>query len=175
MARIGILTCTNCTQEANCASVVCLGDMRKRRGFFRKYPQEQPLELIGIINCAGCPTLAAPEKILRRVRSLADYRIDALHFSFCVTALCPFVKQYEKVIKDEYPGLDIVLGTDQPLARIMHEPPAATADLAVLPGVLGSRTLRRTEQVRLRSEPLWLPGGTTISTISRRRLVHNAG
>ena len=117
MARIGILTCSNCTQEANCASVVCLGDMRKRRGFFKKYPQEQPLELIGIINCAGCPTLAAPEKILRRVRSLADYRIDALHFSFCVTALCPFVKQYEKVIKDEYPGLDIVLGTHQPLDK----------------------------------------------------------
>jgi hypothetical protein len=61
------------------------------------------------------------------------------------------------------------------LARIMHEPPAPTADLAVLPGVLGSRTLRRTEQVRLRSEPLWLPGGTTISAISLRRLVHNAG
>ena len=61
------------------------------------------------------------------------------------------------------------------LARIMHEPPAATADMAVLPGVLGSRTLRRTEQVRLRSDPLWLPGGTTLSTISRRRLVHNAG
>jgi len=43
------------------------------------------------------------------------------------------------------------------------------------PGVLGSRTLRRTEKVRLRSEPLRLPGGTTISSISRRRLVHNAG
>ena len=61
------------------------------------------------------------------------------------------------------------------LARIMHEPPAAAEDLAVLPGVLGSRTLRRTEQVRLSSEPLWLPGGTTISTISLRRFVHNAG
>jgi hypothetical protein len=35
--------------------------------------------------------------------------------------------------------------------------------------------LRRTKQVRLRSEPLRLPGGTVISTISRRRLVHNAG
>jgi len=57
----------------------------------------------------------------------------------------------------------------------MHEPPAATADLAVLPGVLASRPLRRTEQVRLSSEPLWLPGGTAISTASRRRLVHNAG
>ena len=32
------------------------------------------------------------------------------------------------------------------LARIMHEPPAATADLAVLPGVLGSRILRRTDK-----------------------------
>jgi hypothetical protein len=60
-------------------------------------------------------------------------------------------------------------------ARIMHEPPGATADMAVLPRLLGSRTLRRTEKVRLRSEPLWLPGGTTISTISRQRLVPNAG
>ncbi|MEE9526234.1 MAG: hypothetical protein V3W07_01090 [Syntrophobacteria bacterium] len=30
----------------------------------------------------------------------------------------------------------------------------ATADMSVLPGVLGSRTLRRTVQVRLRSNPL---------------------
>ena len=60
-------------------------------------------------------------------------------------------------------------------ARIMHEPPAATADMAVLPGVLGPRTLRRTNKVRLRSEPLRLPGGTARSTISLRRLVHNAG
>jgi len=36
-------------------------------------------------------------------------------------------------------------------------------------------TLRRTEQVRLRSEPLWMPGGPAIFTISLRRLVHNAG
>ena len=66
------------------------------------------------------------------------------------------------------------IGAD--LARVMHEPPATTTDLAVLPGVLGPRrTLRRTEQVRLRSEPLRLPGGMPISMISRRRPVHNAG
>jgi len=49
-----------------------------------------------------------------------------------------------------------------------HRPPSLRRR-AVLPsrkpGVLGSRTLRRTEKVRLRSEPLWLPGGTTICTI----------
>ena len=64
MARIGILTCSNCTQETHCASVVCLGDLRKRRGLFARYAAEEPLDLIGIINCAGCPTVAAPEKIL---------------------------------------------------------------------------------------------------------------
>ena len=61
------------------------------------------------------------------------------------------------------------------VACIVHEPPAAIADLAVLPGVLGSRPLRRTKQVRLRSAPLRLLGGTAISAISLRRLVHNAG
>ena len=71
MARIGIVTCSNCTQDTNCASVVCLADMRKRRGFFERYPKDEPLDLVGIINCAGCPTLAAPEKILKRVRAVA--------------------------------------------------------------------------------------------------------
>jgi len=40
MARIGIMTCSNCT------SVVCLSDMRKRRGFFSRYPKDQPLDLL---------------------------------------------------------------------------------------------------------------------------------
>jgi hypothetical protein len=61
----------------------------------------------------------------------------------------------------------------------MHEPPAATADLAVLPGVLGSRTLRRTEKVRLRFESRGgagrLPGGAAIFMVSLRRPVHDAG
>lgn len=114
MARIGILTCSNCTQESNCASVVCLGDMRKRKGFFERYPQDKPLDLIGIINCAGCPTIAAPEKILRRVRAVAEFKIDALHLSFCMTALCPFINKYSEVIKEEYPNLELIMGTHTP-------------------------------------------------------------
>ncbi len=117
MARIGILTCSNCTQETNCASVVCLADMRKRRGFFAQYPQDKPLDLIGIISCAGCPTLAAPEKILKRVRALAEFRLDALHLSFCLVTLCPFIKPYTTLIKREFPDINIVLGTHQPVDR----------------------------------------------------------
>jgi predicted metal-binding protein len=117
MARIGILTCSNCTQETNCASVVCLADMRKRRGFFEQYPQEEPLDLFGIINCAGCPTLAAPEKILKRVRALTEFRLDALHLSFCMVTLCPFIKPYATLIKREFPDINIVMGTHKPMER----------------------------------------------------------
>jgi predicted metal-binding protein len=121
MARIGIITCSNCTQETHCASVVCLGDMRKRRGLFERYPAEEPLDLIGIINCAGCPTLAVPEKILKRVRAVAEFKLDALHFSYCMTALCPFLSKYEKVIRAEYPRLEIVLGTHKPLDKTQFQ------------------------------------------------------
>ncbi|MGB5883870.1 MAG: CGGC domain-containing protein [Desulfobulbales bacterium] len=114
MARIGILTCSNCTQDTNCASVVCLGDMRKRRGFFERYQNDEKLDLIGIINCSGCPTLAAPEKILKRVKALADYKLDALHLSYCMIALCPFLNKYQAVIAQAYPDLEIVSGTHIP-------------------------------------------------------------
>ena len=117
MARIGIVTCSNCTQETHCASVVCLGDLRKRRGLFARYPTEEPLDLIGIINCAGCPTLAAPEKILSRVRAVAEFNLDALHFSYCMTALCPFLQVYKKVIQKAYPNLEIILGTHKPVDK----------------------------------------------------------
>ncbi|MDD3579922.1 MAG: CGGC domain-containing protein [Desulfobacca sp.] len=117
MARIAILTCSNCTQETNCAAVVCLGDLRKRRGLFARYAKEEPLDLIGLINCAGCPTLAAPEKILRRVQAVAEFKLDALHFSYCMTALCPFIEKYQKFINESYPDLEIVFGTHKPIEK----------------------------------------------------------
>lgn len=119
MARIGILTCSNCTQETNCGAVVCLGDMRKRRGFFERYQNDEKLDLIAMINCSGCPTLAAPEKILKRVKALAEFRLDALHLSYCMTALCPFLKKYQVVIARAYPGLEIVLGTHIPKDKML--------------------------------------------------------
>jgi hypothetical protein len=48
------------------------------------------------------------------------------------------------------------------LARIFHESPAATTDMAVLPGVLGTNTLR-------------LPGGTLIFVVSRQQFMKYPG
>lgn len=37
MARIGILTCSNATQDLGCSSASCLADFRKRKGAFADY------------------------------------------------------------------------------------------------------------------------------------------
>ncbi len=65
------------------------------------------------------------------------------------------------------------------LARIFHELLAATTDMAALPGVLGCRTLRRTVQVRLGTNPAVprdeLPGGTPIFVVSRQQFMKYPG
>jgi predicted metal-binding protein len=113
MARIGILTCSNATQDLGCSSVSCLADIRKRRGRFAAYPREVPIDLIGMINCPGCPTLTGPEKMLKRIQALTEFRIDAIHFSNCVKALCPFREKYRTVFEEQFPHVRVVLGTHE--------------------------------------------------------------
>ena len=49
---------------------------------------------------------------------------------------------------------------------MFHESLTATTDMAVLPGILGCRPLRRTIQVRLGTNTLRVPGGTPIFVVS---------
>jgi len=111
MARIGIITCSNLTQELGCVSSGCLADMRERKGLFKDYSPNENLDLVGIINCSGCPTVGASQKILRRVRSIAELQVDAIHFSFCMTAVCPFKQKYVQVINEAYPQIKVIMGT----------------------------------------------------------------
>ena len=53
------------------------------------------------------------------MNALAGYRLDALHFSYCMTALCPFLKKYQAVINENYPDLDVVHGTHIPKDKEM--------------------------------------------------------
>ena len=67
------------------------------------------------------------------------------------------------------PGVEPLQNCKDNLSRILHESLAATTDMAVLPGVLGCRPLRRTVQVRLGTNTLRLPGGTPILVVSRQQ------
>ena len=110
MKRIGLLTCTNTTQDLACSSFGCFNDFNNGTGKFTRYSDEGAV-LIGIINCAGCPTLLTPEKILNRVRTLVASRVDAIHISNCVLALCPFKRSYIKILRENFPDIEIVEGT----------------------------------------------------------------
>ena len=111
MTKSGILTCSNSTQDMNCSSAGCLASMRGRQGGFERYSKDENLELVGIISCANCPTLAAYDKIVLRVKALVEFGAEVIHFAYCVDTLCPFKAKYKAVIKEEYPDLKIVMGT----------------------------------------------------------------
>ncbi len=113
MPRIGILTCSNATQDLGCSSASCLADLRKRRGFFAEHPADQSLDLVGIISCPGCPTLTGSDKLLQRIRALTEFRVDVIHFANCVKALCPFKQQYEKALQEKFASIKIIAGTHQ--------------------------------------------------------------
>ena len=113
MAKIGILACSNATQDLGCSSVSCLSDFRKRKGTFADYPQEEKLTLTGIINCPGCPTLAGPDKLLQRIRALTEFGVDVIHFGFCMKALCPFREKYKTALQQAFPKVRVVIGTHE--------------------------------------------------------------
>lgn len=113
MARIGILTCSNATQDLGCSSVSCLADFRKRKGTFAQYPQDEKLTLVGIINCPGCPTLTGPDKLLNRIKALTEFKVDTIHFTYCMKALCPFKEKYKKAIEETFSSIKVVIGTHE--------------------------------------------------------------
>lgn len=113
MARIGILTCSNATQDLGCSSATCLSDFRKRKGAFAEYTQDEKLTLTGIINCPGCPTLTGTDKLLQRIRALTEFKVDAIHFTYCMKALCPFKEKYRAALQESFPNIKLVVGTHE--------------------------------------------------------------
>ena len=113
MAKIGILTCSNATQDLGCSSVSCLANLRKRKGAFADYPEDEVLTLIGIINCPGCPTLTGEDKLLERIRALTEFGVDTIHFTFCIKSLCPFKEKYRKALENYFPDIKVVIGTHE--------------------------------------------------------------
>lgn len=110
MKRIAILTCSNVTQDLACASFQCLRSLYQKKDRFA-HPGQENIELAGVINCAGCPTAIAPEKLFNRVRSLAVLHVDAIHLSTCLVHLCPFKKKYMNLLALKYPEIKVVEGT----------------------------------------------------------------
>lgn len=109
MTKVAIMNCSNVTQDLGCSSSLCLQHARNKDGEFARYDDE--VELDGIINCAGCPGIFGPDKIKNKLRALGDLNVDVIHLSNCLSFFCPWVESYRKYIAQEYPNIEIVLGT----------------------------------------------------------------
>lgn len=116
MKKIGILACSNTTKVLDCPLSPCLRDFYDRKGEFARY-KGLHLELVGVISCPGCLGGLAPEAILSKANSLVHYGADAIHLTYCMKILCPYVKKYQKILEARYPKIEIVLGTHEP-----HDP-----------------------------------------------------
>jgi len=127
MVRIGILTCSNMTNDLACSSTACLEDSYAGAGKFTRYAERGGARVVGIISCSGCPTLRAPEKILRRVRTLAAVGVEAIHFAYCLERNCPFKNKYRSILQAEFPAIEIVSGTHE----VLDEGKAAAIDTFV--------------------------------------------
>jgi CTP synthase len=85
---------------------------------------------------------------------------------------CQFHPEFKSQPMDPHPLFRDFIKSS---TRIFHELLAATTDMAILPGVLGCRPLRRTVQVRLGTNTLRLPGGTPIFVVSRQQFMKYPG
>lgn len=111
--KIAILGCDNVKNDLNCSAAFCFQSFNGHQNGFARYNADQELELVGFSNCSGCPTMHAPEKILRKIKPLVEMsKADIIHFSSCMVYMCPFIQKYKSVINANYPNVEVVLGTD---------------------------------------------------------------
>ena len=105
--QIGIITCAKATVDMDCCASPCLRDLRENGGVFGKNYTNPPI-LVGILSCAGC---ASKNNFINKIRSIAEFGVDAIHFSFCMLAMCPFLDEHISAVTREFPNLKIVKGT----------------------------------------------------------------
>ena len=110
MKKVAILQCKNTKDELVCSSIGCLMDYNERKGLFKQH--DNPV-LVGMLSCAGCPTITGTEKLKTKIKGLAESGIEALHISSCMALLCPFKNKYISMIEKEYPQLEVIVGTHE--------------------------------------------------------------
>ena len=113
MTRIAILCCGNIKNELSCPATGCLKSFNEKTGTFEQYKDDTEAYLVGFSTCSGCPTLLAPEKIIKKIKPLVVMsKVEKIHLSTCMAEICPFVNKYISAINAAYPDMEVILGTD---------------------------------------------------------------
>jgi predicted metal-binding protein len=112
--KISIFCCSKVTHKLGCSSTQCLYDMKNRTGLFERYSRDEGVELVGLVNCPGCPTQIAPDRIINQIVNLTEFDVEVIHFTNCMSTFCAYRHEYKSLIERNYPDIEVVLGTCKP-------------------------------------------------------------
>ena len=98
--KVGIIRCMQ--TEDYCPGTADFKYIREKKGAFSDV--EGDIEIVGFINCGGCPG----KKVLLRARELVKRGADTICFASCINKgtpigyPCPFAKKMMDLIKNEF-------------------------------------------------------------------------
>ena len=104
--KVGIIRCMQ--TEDFCPGTADFKLVREKKGAFEGVHED--IEIIGFINCGGCPG----KKALLRARELVKRGADTIAFASCIQKgspigyPCPFAKKMKEIIQTDLPGVTII-------------------------------------------------------------------
>jgi len=81
----------------------------ERDGAFARYPENEPIEVVGFIACGGCPG----ERLEFSPADMKKYGAEAIHLGTCFLAgypPCPYIDDFKNYI-ERVVGLPVVVGS----------------------------------------------------------------
>ena len=97
--KLGIIRCMQ--TEDYCPGTADFKFIKERKGAFEGITED--IDIIGFINCGGCPG----KKVLLRVRELVKRGADTICFASCINKgtpmgyPCPFAKKMRELVEKE--------------------------------------------------------------------------
>ena len=124
--KVGIIRCMQ--TEDFCPGTTDFRMIREKKGAFEGV--EEDIEIIGFINCGGCPG----KKAVLRARELVNRGADSIAFASCIQKgtpigyACPFAKRMKDVIQNDLgDGIRLIDYTHGLSRRTSSGRPASTA------------------------------------------------
>lgn len=117
MAKVAIIGCKRVQDQLCIACAKCLKAIAERDGEFKRYKDDDELELVALGHCGDCPGLIMPKLTL--MNEIVDYLYrdyDILHLGTCIvkakkTGQCPLdFDQITQLVKQNF-GKEVVIGT----------------------------------------------------------------
>lgn len=104
--KIGIIICD---RYKSCDGGKCFRSVKNREGAFKRYSQEDSLEIVSYTTCGGCPG----GNVENVVTGMKNYGVETIHFATGVLAGYPPCLYLETLVKlaEEKTCLPVIVGT----------------------------------------------------------------